>query len=200
MKNVIAAYKEHGILYVTRFEWGAFIWRPLGYDEAALYEGLFKSAPRAKADLEDEIFRDCVVDHPLPEEDYDNWQAGIVTTVAQLILFFSTVRNPQELLQRLHAARDDLQNDLIKQLFMKVIAVFPSYTLEKLRSLPVESFLEILAIVESLTGDELKIQEEEKPKIPYFHNIDFDAENQRLRELDTKPPEGDWNLDRRRAS
>jgi len=201
MKNVIAAYKEHGVLYVTRFEWGGFIWRPLGYEEAVLYEGLFTTVPQAKAELEDEIFKECVIDHPLPNEDFDNWQAGIVTTIAQLILFFSTVRTPKELLQRLEAARTDLQNDLFSQLFMKIVTAFPGYTVEELRSLPVESFLEKVAMLEMLTGEELKLDEEkQKPKIPYFHNIDFAAENQELERFEKAPPEGDWNLDRRRSS
>jgi len=201
MRNVIVAYKEHGILYVTRFEWGGFIWRPLGYEEAVLYEGLFSTVPRAKAELEDEIFKECVIDHPLPDEEFDNWKAGIVSTIAQLILFFSTVKNPKELLQRLQAAREDLQNDLFSQLFMKIVAAFPGYTVEHLKSLPVESFLEKVAMLEALTGEELKLEEEkQKPKIPYFHNIDFAAENKALEEFDMAPPEGDWNLDRRRSS
>jgi hypothetical protein len=205
MRNVIAAYKKHGILYVTRFEWGGFIWRPLGYEEAVLYEGLFNTVPKAKAELEDEIFRECVIDHPLPNEEFDNWKAGIVTTVAQLILFFSTVKNPKELLQRLQAARQDLQNDLFSQLFMKIVTAFPGYTVEKLRSLPVESFLEKVAMLEALTGEELKLEEEkQKPKIPYFpgagHGIDFAAENKKLEEFEMAPPKGDWNLNRRRSS
>lgn len=200
MKNVIAAYKKHGILYVTRFEWGGFIWRPLGYEEAVLYEGLFQTLPRAKAELEDEIFNECVIDHPLPKGTFDDWQAGIVTTIAQLILFFSTIRSPKELLQRLEAARDDLKNDLFSQLFMKVVTAFPGYTVEQLRSLPLESFLEKVAMVEALTGEELKLQEEQKPRIPHFHGIDFAAENQKLEKFETAPPEGDWNLDRRRSS
>jgi hypothetical protein len=201
MKNVIAAYKEHGILYVTRFEWGGFIWRPLGYEEAVLYDGLFKTVPKAKAELEDEIFKECVIDHPLPNEDFDNWKAGIVTTIAQTILFFSTVKTPKELLQRLQAARNELQNDLFSQLFMKIVAAFPGYTVEHLRSLPVESFLEKVAMLETLTGEQLKLEpEQQKPKIPYFHNIDFTAENKQFEDVNMAPPEGDWNLDRRRSS
>lgn len=201
MKNVIAAFKKHRIIYVTRFEWGGFIWRPLGHDEAVLYSGLFQTVPRAKAELEDEIFKDCVIDHPLPNEDFDNWQAGIVTTIAQTILFFSTVKNPKELLQRLQAARNDLQEDLFQQLYMQVMMTFPVYTMEQLKAMPVELFLEKVAMVEKLTGEELKLQDEvQKPKIPYFHNIDFAAENKKLERFDLAPPEGDWNLDRRRSS
>lgn len=201
MKNVLAAYKKYGVLYVTKFDWGGFIWRPLGYDEAVLYKGLFQMAPRAKAELEDQIFNECVIDHPLPNEDFDNWQAGIVTTIAQSILYFSTVNNPKELLQRLQAARNELDEDLLQQLYMQVMITFPGYTLEELKRMSVEVFLEKVAMVERLTGDELKLQEEEqRPNIPYFHNIDFAAENERLQRFETAPPEGDWNLNRRRSS
>ena len=196
MKHLITAYKEHGVLYVTQFEWGGFIWRPLGYDEAELYKGLFKTVPRAKADLEEDIFKECVVDHPLPEDDFDNWQAGIVTTIAQQILYVSTVNSRQEFLQRLVNTRVAVSEDLFLQIYARIISVFPAYTFEQLSKMPVDNMLEKLALVEIMTGDEIQFPEEQKPNIPNF--IDFAGENQRLVDSELAKPEGDWNLDRRR--
>jgi hypothetical protein len=97
--------------------------------------------------------------------------------------------------------REDIQNDLFSQLFIKIATTFPGYTVEELRRMPVESFLEKVAMLEVLSGEELKLQDEQqRPNIPYFHGIDFAAENQKLEEADMAPPEGDWNLNRRRSS
>lgn len=205
MDNVIAAYKKHGFLYVTQYEWGGIIWRPLGHAEAELYTGLFRVVPKAKAELEDEIFRECVVDHPLPEETFDDWEAGIVTTVAQQILYFSTVKSADEFLRRLEDARAVLSGDIFKELYARVMSLFPGYTLEQLQKMPLDSLFEKVALVELITGEKINLEPaapQQGPKIPYFPGeiIDFAADNKKLDEVNTAPPKGDWNLDRIRGN
>jgi len=199
MENVIAAFKEHGIIYVSQFEWGGILWRPLGHAEAELYSGLFQTVPQAKAELEEQIFKECVLDHPLPKEEFDKWKAGIVTTIAQTILYFSTIRTPKEFLQRLKTAREEVSGDIFLQVFTRIIQVFPIYTIEQLRNMPVDSVMQKLAIAEAITGEEIKLTpDQQSSRIPEF--IDFAAENERLRKADVSTPEGDWNLHNRRDS
>lgn len=200
MRNVVAAYKEHGVLYVSQFDWGGIIWRPLSVAEAELYVGLFKTVPAAKADLEDEIFRDCVVDHPLPEEEIDEWKAGIVTTVAQQILYFSAIREPKEFLQRLETVRNLVTGDIYAQMYARIMSLFPGYTIEQLRNMSLDSMFEKLVLVELVTGEKLDLTPQEQVPQHTPGMINFSAENKKLHEIDMAPPEGDYNLNRMRNS
>lgn len=200
MEHVIAAYKEHGVIYVSQFEWGGVLWRPLGHAEAELYSGLFQTVPKAKAELEEQIFHECVLDHPLPKEEFDKWKAGTVTTVAQTILFFSLIRTPNEFLQRLEAARNNINEDVFLQMFTRIIQVFPVYTIEQLRNMPIDCIMDRLAIAEVITGDEIKITQEQQHGSMASEFVDFAAENEKLRKADVETPAGDWNLHNRRNS
>jgi hypothetical protein len=199
MKNVVAAYKEHGFLYVSQFDWGGVIWRPLSVAEAELYVGLFKTVPKAKADLEDEIFQDCVVDHPFPTDEKDQWSAGIVTTVAQQILFFSAIKAPNEFLQRLETVRSLVAGDIYTQMYARIMATFPGYTIEQLRNMSLDSVFQKLVLVELVTGEKLNLAQEEVPQTA-SGMINFSAENKKLHEVNAAPPKGDFNLDRMRNS
>ena len=196
--EVVDAYKKFGVLYVTQFEWGAVIWRPLSWSEVDLYEKLFMAAPGAKAELEEQIFRDCVVEHPLPEEDFDNWQAGIITTVANQIVKVSSATHPEEFIGRLNRVREEVAGNVLYQIYASIMKVFP-YKMEELIAMPLETLLERLAMAEVILGDKLPIQIEKAPPSP-IGPIDFEAENRKLRELESSPPAGDWNLNRRRGT
>ncbi|NOQ49214.1 MAG: hypothetical protein GQ553_00910 [Nitrosomonadaceae bacterium] len=197
--EVVDAYKQHGVLYVTQFEWGAVIWRPLSWDEVGLYEKLFQLAPSAKADLEESIFKDCVVEHPLPEDDFENWQAGIVTTVSNQVLKISSANNPEEFVQRLDIVRQQVKNNVLFQVFARIMRTFPAYSMEDLVSLPLETLFERLAMVEMITGEEMKFQIEKPPPSQLAGDaIDFEADNRSFSDVDLAPPAGDWNLTRRR--
>ena len=194
--EVVDAYKRYKALFVTQFEWGVFIWRPLTWDEVGLYEKLFLLAPHAKSDLEDKIFNECVVEHPLPVDDFDSWQAGIVTTVANQILKTSAATNPIEFLSRLEGIREVVNANVLYKIYAMLMRVFP-YKLHELIELPLESILELIAMMEGITGEPLKIEiEQEAPEIG---PVDFDAENIKLREVDSKRPEGDWNIHSQRC-
>lgn len=195
--DVVKAFKEHRILYISQFEWGAFIWRPLTWDEASLYARLFEMAPRAKAELEEEIFNLCVVEHPLPPEDFWDWQAGTVTTVANQIVYFSRPLGPTDFLQRLEAVREVAQQNAFNAMYAHIIRAFPSYKIEDLQALPLELLLERLAMAEMVLEMPLQLQIKDQEKTPGV--IDFDAENRQMSEVDSTPPAGDWNLHRRRS-
>lgn len=196
IEGLIHAYREAKVLYVSQFEtWGVFIWRPLGMDEVGMYEKLFATIPGAKADLEDQIFKDCVVEHTMPKEDFDEWQAGIVTTVANQILKISTAV-PVEFVERLDKVRDLVGANLFYQIFAYIMRVFPSYSFEDLESMPLEIIMERLALAETITNEPMPIVIEKAPRIPHGAPIDFEAENRKLHEVDFAPPAGDFNLDR----
>lgn len=197
--EVVDAYKKSGVLYVTQFAWGAVIWRPLSWSEVGLYEKLFVMAPSAKAELEEKIFHDCVTEHPLPQEDFDSWQAGIVTTVANQILRVSASTRPEEFLQRLESIRQVVSNDVLYQIFARIMRVFP-YKMEELLAMPLETLFERLAMVEVITGDKMQIQIEKPTPSQLAGPIDFEAENKKFREVDFAPPVGDWNIHRRRGT
>ena len=196
--EVVDAYKRYKALFVTQFEWGAFIWRPLSWDEVGLYEKLFQLAPSAKADIEETIFKDCVVEHPLPEEDFESWQAGIVTTISNQVLKISSANTPEEFVQRLDLVRQQVGSNVLFQLFARIMRTFP-YTMEDLISMPIETLFERLAMVEMITGDEMKFQIEKPSPSQAAGGIDFEAANKEISEVDFAPPAGDWNLSRKRG-
>lgn len=196
--EVVDAYKKYGVLYVSQFEFGAVIWRPLSWNEVGLYEKLFLVAPGAKADLEEQIFNDCVTEHPLPQEDFDHWQAGIVTTVANQIVKVSAATKPEEFLSRLEMIRQEVSSNALYQIFATIMRVFP-YKMEDLLAMPLETLLERLAMVEIITGEQVQIQVEEPSPTRRRGAVDTEAANRELRNVDHAPPEGDWNLDRMRG-
>lgn len=197
--DVVKAFKEHRVLYISQFEWGAFIWRPLTWDEASLYARLFEMAPKMKADLEEEIFHLCVIEHPMPEEDFWEWQAGIVTTVANQIIYVSRPQGPNDFVERLEVIRTMVQQNAFNAMYAHIMRAFPSYKIEDLQVLPLEVILERLAMAEMVleTPLPLQIKDDQTSRPPGA--IDFEAENKKLREVDSKPPAGDWNLHRRRS-
>lgn len=196
--EVVDAYKKYGVLYVSQFEFGAIIWRPLSWNEVGLYEKLFLVAPGAKADLEEQIFNDCVTEHPLPQEDFEHWRAGIVTTVANQIVKVSAATRPEEFLSRLEATRQEVSNNALYQIFATIMRVFP-YKMEDLLAMPLETLLERLAMVEIITGEQIQIQIEQPSPAQLRGGVDTKVENRRFSDVDHAPPEGDWNLDRMRG-
>jgi len=194
--DVVEAFKKHRILYISQFEWGAFIWRPLTWDEASLYARLFDMAPKAKADLEEEIFNLCIIEHPMPEEDFWEWQAGVVTTVANQIIYFSRPQGPEDFLERLEAVKTMAQQNAFNAMYAYIIKAFPSYKIEDLQVLPLEALLERIAIAELVIGEPLPLHIKDQQRPPGA--IDFEAENKKMFEVDSTPPAGDWNLHRRR--
>lgn len=199
--EVVDAYKKYGTLYVTQYEWGVFIWRPLSWDEVGMYEKLFIIAPNAKGELEEKIFHDCVVEHPMPVDDFENWQAGIVTTIANQIITISSANSPEEFVSRLDTVRNEVNSNVLFQIFARIMRVFPSYTMEDLTALPMESLFEKLAMAEAITGEQMQFQlgKPTPSQMAKSAGIDFAAENRKLAEVETAPPEGDWNLNRRRG-
>ena len=195
IEDLIHAYRETKVLYVSQFEtWGVFVWRPLGWDEVGMYEKLFATVPGAKADLEEQIFKDCVVEHSMPKEDFDEWQAGIVTTVANQILKISSA-TPAEFVERLDNVRTLVGANLFSQIYAYIMRVFP-YKFEELEGLPLEILMERLALAEGITGEPMPIRIEKAPRKPHGTSIDFEAENRKLQDVDFAPPVGDFNLDR----
>ena len=194
-EGLIRAYKEAKILYISQFEnWGIFIWRPLGWDEVVMYEKLAEAAPGAIADLEDQIFKDCVVEHSMPEGDFDDWQAGIVTTIAKQIMEVSAC-SPAEFVSRLDDVRTLVSGDVFYQIYAYIMRVF-SYKFEELESMPIEILMERLALAESITGEQMPLKIEKVPRQTHRGPIDFEAENKKLHDVDFAPPAGDFNLDR----
>lgn len=195
VKDLVDAYRESTLLYVSQFEdWGVFIWKPLGWDAVVMYEKLAEAAPGAIPELEDQIFKDCVVNHSMPEEDFDEWQAGIVTTIAKQIMEVSSC-DPADFVSRLDDVRGLVGGDILYQIYAFIMRVFP-YKFEELAIMPIEILMERLALAEVITGEPMPIKVEKAPRPVHGAPIDFEAENKKFHDVDFAPPAGDFNLDR----
>ncbi len=123
-------------------------WKPLSIEQFFLYDDLIKKNYFSFTVLEDEIFRQCVLDKEVVK-DLDYLPAGIVSLVVHNILFYSGPSSIDDFNDLLEANRSVASSPL-HQLAPLILRAFPSYKLEDIYTLPYEVFMLRLAQAEQL--------------------------------------------------
>jgi len=151
------ALKEHKDLYLFEVSKGRVLFRLLDYDSYRSIRYVMKNYLEFKFDLEDRIWNECVIDHTFSFSK-DHIEAGIVTTISQIILFYSAPHNVRDINKDLSEARDSL-NDAVEQAIITICEAFPSYLPETLEKLPWRVIVKRLAQAERILTKDFEFQD-----------------------------------------
>jgi hypothetical protein len=185
MDDFLAAALDNRDLYeITLSDAGPIVFKLL---PVSAYQGvsrLIQEHPRTQPEVEEAVWKLCVVLDPYGD-DLVFSPAGIITTVAQLILFLSFPKELEDITQGLAQARDIVQNSILLQIQAEICRVFPAYTPEALDQLEFPRLLQLMSQAEYLTKSPFQFESSQKtskkfsaPTVPA--SIDFDSENREL--------------------
>jgi len=152
--------------------------------------------------IEEKIFNACVIDDT-DREGMDLFYAGDILTVVGLILHQSGPQSIESIDEKLEEKRE-LVGSITNQITALICQAFPGYTPDDIDNMNWDDVTEKLALAESILiaqgilSEPLEISGKTKKKIR-SGPIDFNKANRDLAQSDSGPPQGDWNLNRKRA-
>ncbi len=187
MDDFLAAATENQELYeITLTNDGPVIFKLL---PVQAYQGLSRlilEYPRTQPEIEDAIWKLCVVLDPYGDN-LEYALAGIVTSVAQLILYLSFPKELADVTQGLNIARQEVESAVLLQIQAEICRVFPAYTPTALDLLEMPQIMRLMAQAEYLTKQPFQFETPQKAKTRPGAvgptgpaGIDFEAENQEL--------------------
>ena len=140
--------RQYGSVFVTNLDNGDIIpWKQLNVGEFLEYSILIENGVYAKATLEDEIFKKCVLDEYVVDS-LPALKAGTVSTVVQDILSNSGPGNISELNSTLNVFRS-VASQALHQTAAFICQAFPAYKLEDVYGMDYGDFMLRLAQSES---------------------------------------------------
>jgi len=201
--------KEHRDLYIFETGQGRVMFHLMDYEAYKATRYIMQAYPEFKFDLEDRIWDDCVLEHNL-DAGRDNIDAGIITTISQMILYLSCPQSIEAVNMQLEDARG-LLNDAREQAIITICEAFPSYLPEKLEKMSWPMLLRRLAQSEAILKREFEFKDaasqpvDDSAKIfqrlEEFTNtsVDFSKVNQELYNEEFGTPKGDFNIHNQRG-
>ena len=196
--------QKHKDLYLFYVDTGRVLFRLLDYKTYKTSQHVLSGYPEFKFDIEDSIWDECVLEHTLPNGK-DDLDAGLVTTVAQLILYLSCPQSIEGINEQLEDARN-LLTDAREQAILTICEAFPSYLPETLEEMSWSMISRRLAQAEFILKREIGFetttsqQPSDSDRIierleEYTDEaVDFSRVNQELYSEEYGSPSGDFNL------
>jgi hypothetical protein len=171
------ALAEHKELYIFELEGDRVLFRPLNWEDYKNFSHLMMAYPLLQSDLEDSIWQVAVIEHNFPTG-VELIEAGIVQTVAQLILYYSGCNfRSRSAIGRLNTsltqAREE-KDSVEGQIKLAICEAFPSYKPEELDQLTWSQLVERLAFSEHLLKKDFEFNIKDKDKIEDDSNKVFD--------------------------
>jgi len=191
-------------VYALQTSKGRILFKLLSNKKYNTIAYVMKNYPYFKSDLEDDIWDECVLQHSI-STNKDHMDAGVITTIAQLILFFSSPRTIDQANQELYEKRIELAN-IKEQAIITICQAFPAYLPEVLEDMSWEILLKRLAQAEIILEKEFEFKsttsqsEDDSDKIfsrldEYTNEtIDFSRANKELNKEEFGAPRGNYNL------
>lgn len=196
--------KIHRDLYLFTTDHGRAMFKLLDYESYKTIRYIIQAYPDFKFDLEDRIWEECVLEHTFTNgKDYLN--AGIVTSVAQLVLYYSCPQSVEQINVQLSEARYSLQ-DAREQAIITICEAFPSYLPEDLEKMSFAVLLRRLAQSEAILKRDFEFQIPTSQPMDDSGRIfdrlqeytdtavDFRKVNSELYDEEFGKPTGDFNL------
>jgi len=226
MPSIYEVRKKHGSTYVTIFQEDDLIipWKPLSLSDYFRHTEDMQRGIIPIPQLEDEVFRKCVVDQSILKQ-YKFLKAGIVSTVVHCIWQASAPTTPDGFNEDMNLVRSLVlspNRQIYNQLIFIIISAFPSYNPDELLAKTYEELLHLgvlaeerlltLGVLQERFSAQDNAQKQRKKTIPKIdhkaawdqahptdHGIDFDAEAsvQDVAALDNHD-RLDWELTRER--
>lgn len=172
---------ENQDLYLFDCEEGRVIFRLLPYKKYAAAKYIILSYPEFMWSIEESIWSNCVIEHTiLGGADSDHLHAGLVTTIAQLVLRYSCAVRPDDANEQLNEARYSLV-DAVQRAIIFICEAFPSYLPESLEKMTWRDILKRLAQAEVILNKTFEFRDQAGQPIDDSGNI-FAELNQRGQE------------------
>jgi len=165
--EIAEALSQYKDLYFYEHDNYSVIFRSLSWKDYKIFHYLFNVYPAIQADLEDQLWELCVVEHNYPSG-INGIDAGIVTNIARLIIYLSgrnlaSSSDIQLIQSDLESARNK-RDSLEGQIKLAILEAFPSYKLEELDDLSWSKIVDLLACSEYLLKKEFQFNlTEDKP-------------------------------------
>jgi hypothetical protein len=177
--ELLEALSQNIDLYQLDFSQGPVIFQLLPYDSYLGFKRIIINHPRMLTLVEEEIWRTCIVVDPFKTEDSSDYldylNAGIISTVAQVVLFLSEPKDFEDLLDQLNYAREQVASVFHLQAQAFICRAFPGINSKELLHLTIPELLIRISQAEYITGLSFDIQSPEKQTRKKA--VDFSAEN-----------------------
>lgn len=168
--NYLTSKLAYGDLYRTDFRDGHVIWKTIPWDRYRRYrDARDLLGSKLDIDLEASVYAEAVIHssfdvdpiEDLSEEDYalflaeqrQEQPAGIITTVAKLILQFSGCTNSERIMQHLDQSRVAIRN-IEDQIVACLCKAFPAYKPEDVEKMSWPNIMKRLAQAELLLANQ----------------------------------------------
>lgn len=190
--SLLKLVRERKSLYIYDSPDGRILFSLLPMSEYNLVKKVGQNFPGLIPELEDDIWRRCVVEQSFGT-DLSAMKAGVISTLAELVMRLSCPQDIMSVELDLIAEREQLQ-DVTKQLNLKVCEAFPSYTPDEVDELPWSELIKKVAQAEKVLGKEVEFQTQEfeqtiegTESVPMVERngievIDFEALNREIQE------------------
>lgn len=191
-ENIFNLYSKHKNLYLFQSGTGSVLFRLLPFDKTRVAEKITRAFPALAPTIEENIWEECVIEHSYPSN-YQDMNAGVVSTVARLIIRLSSPMSIEEIKDDLDATREGLV-DIRDQIVTKICEAFPAYKPEDVEKMDWQTQVKRLAQAEKVLGNDFTINDGSSPTgIPTAgvatrvgedggQYIDFARENASMRE------------------
>lgn len=202
--NFDKVLKKHRDLYLFELEEGRVMFHLLDYEAYKATRYIMKNYPEFKFDLEDRVWDDCVIEHTFHNgKDFND--AGLITTVSQMILYLSCPQSTEGVNTQLQEARGFL-SDAREQAIITICEAFPSYLPETLEKMTWAVLVRRLAQAEAILKREFEFQDNTSQQLDdsgkifdrledYTNTaVDFSKVNSELFDEEFGNPSGDFNL------
>lgn len=147
--DLIAEAKAGHKVYRYTFPDGTRVpFRLLSWGDFNLYYRLYQKGTIAEDILENQIFKECVVDSGILEQMHD-MKAGLVSTIAGIIMVLSGPADLDKFDGQLEIARQTVDT-INSQIVMIICRAFPAYTPEDIEQMSWETTMQRLAQAERI--------------------------------------------------
>lgn len=160
-ENIFNLYSKYKNLYLFQSGTGSVLFRLLPFDKTRVAEKISRSFPALAPTIEENIWEECVIEHSYPSSLHD-MNAGIISTVARLIVRLSSPMSIEEIKDDLDATRSGLV-DVRDQIVTKICEAFPAYKPEDVEAMDWQTQVKRLAQAEKVIGSEFNISDGSSP-------------------------------------
>ena len=148
--RVSKVFKDHSTVYMYQSDEGRALFSLLSLKDYRVAEKISTEFSSLIPDVEEEIWDTCVIEHSFGS-DILKLKAGLVTTVAQVIIRLSAPNGLLDLEAGIEDARSQL-NDIREQLVLKVCEAFPAYNPASVEDLDWPTLAKRVAQAEKILG------------------------------------------------
>lgn len=160
-ENIFKLYTKYKNLYLFQSGTGSVLFRLLPFDKTRIAERITKAYPSLVPTIEENIWEECVVEHSYPKN-FQDMNAGIISTVARIIIRLSSPRSIDEIKDDLDATRETLV-DVRDQIVTKICEAFPAYKPEDVEAMDWQTQVKRLAQAEKVLGNAFSINDGDSP-------------------------------------